>query len=469
MPYKDLRQYITVLENRGKLHRVTKTVDKDWEIAAVCRHLFETVPGAQRPALLFESVAGFAIPVLVNAIGGSREIYALGLDVRVEDINHRWDQGLRHPLAPSYVDYGPCKENILAGDDADLTRLPVPVWVAAHDPGPYITAPYVCTKDPDTGRANLGTCRMQVKGPRRAGVCPADSQSIGLLNRNAARGVPTPCAVVIGADPVVGMVSAATPSYGMDAYMLAGGLRGQPLELTACQTVDIAVPATAEIVIEGHIPTDREAEGPFGETTGYMSPAGNCPYIDITCITYRNNPIYQAFFSQMPPSELSRIHQIGRERMLFYHLRTLGLPVRDVHFPESGASAGIIVISIGRLQYPGQARQIMNAAWGLGQGLGKFTIVVDDDIDIRDSFAVEWAVSFRSQPERDDWIVGNLPARGPDPSRAPSGGLQQDPYGGMSSIFAIDATRKHPYPPMALPPGAHLDEVDKNWQKYGFN
>jgi UbiD family decarboxylase len=467
MPYEDLRQFVKVLETKGKLHRVAKEVDKNWEIAAICRRLFRTVPAGQRPALLFDNVAGFSIPVLVGALGGSREIYALGLECTAADIPARWQNALRHPIPPRHVHSGSCKDNIVKGENVDLTAFPVPVWVADRDPGPYITAPYVCTKDPDTGIVNIGTYRVQVKGPAKAGVYSSGNHIIIHLQKNAARHAPTPCAIVIGADPVVGMASVAKIPYGTDEYAVAGGLRGAPLDLVPCETVDLAVPATAEIVIEGEIPPDREWEGPFGEYAGYMGPPGEHPYLNITCITFRNNPIYQAFFSQMPPSESSCIRQIGRELTILNHLRSLGLQVKDVHLPESGGASGIMAISMTK-QYPGQVSQVMNAAWGLGKGLGKFTIVVDEDIDIRDSFALDWAMSFRTQPDKDCWIVRNMPAQGLDPSQAPANVPQHDPSRRISSVVAIDATMKHEYPPLALPPREHLEYVDRNWSKYGF-
>jgi UbiD family decarboxylase len=158
MAYRDLREYVATLEKKGKLKRVTKEVDKDWEIAAVCRQLFKKIPPHARPALMFENVKGFRIPVVAGVLGASREIYALGLETdSVEGINRKWDHALGNPIAPRMLKEAPCKENILHGKDVDITRLPVPIWTVGEDPGPFFTSPYLITKDPETGVRNVGT------------------------------------------------------------------------------------------------------------------------------------------------------------------------------------------------------------------------------------------------------------------------------------------------------------------------
>ena len=170
MAYRDLREYLKVLEKKGKLKRVKKEVDKDWEIAAVCRQLFYKFRDDQRPAVMFENVKGFTIPVVAGVLGASREIYALGLETdSVEGINRKWDHALGKLIPPRIVKDGPCKENICHGDKVDILKLPVPVWTVGEDPGPFFTSPYVITKDPETGVRNVGTYRMQVKGPSKTG------------------------------------------------------------------------------------------------------------------------------------------------------------------------------------------------------------------------------------------------------------------------------------------------------------
>ncbi|HWO41146.1 MAG TPA: UbiD family decarboxylase domain-containing protein, partial [Candidatus Eisenbacteria bacterium] len=233
--------------------------------------------------------------------------------------------------------------------------------------------------------------------------------------------------------------------------------------------VPLEVPATAEIVLEGEIPPNAvEPEGPFGEYTGYMGPAGNEPFFNIKCMTFRNNPIYQAFISQMPPSESSCIRGVGREWPLLKHLKhVLRLPVKDVRLKEAGGSGAYVVVSL-RKQFEGQVRQLMYGIWSLRTGFGKITVVVDDDIDIWDDFAIDWALSWRVRPERDVYIERDVQAVGLDPSQAPASVPQHHPSRHVGSRVAIDATRKHEYPAVSLPPKDHLDLVDRHWKEYGI-
>lgn len=470
MPYRDLREYLATLEARGKLHRVCKEVDKEWEIAAVCRRVFQTIPPARRPAVLFERVRGHAMPVVAGVLGGSPEIYALALETTVDGILDRWQQAERCPLPPVLVGDGPCKENVLLGEAVDLELLPVPTWTVEHDPAPFMTAPYVVTRDPDTGIQNVGTYRVQMKGPRKTGLMISRYQD-GLrhIRKNEARGRPTEVAVVIGADPTVGLVSVSSLGYGVDELAIAGGLRGEPIEVVRCETVDLLVPATAEIVVEGELlPGEREAEGPFGEYTGFMGPGGDNFVIHVKALTYRHGAIYQAFVSQMPPSESSCIRMIGREQPLLRHLRdVMRFPVKDVHLKESSGAAAILVISVYTEQLPSVVELAM-AAWAYGRGWGKFLVVVDEDVDVRDSFAVEWAMSFRVRPEHDIHVFSGLQPVGLDPAVWPWGAPKHAGSQPRSGKVLIDATKKHPYPPVALPPQEHLERAAAEWESYGF-
>ena len=471
MAYRDLRDYLLALEKKGKLRRVRKEVDKDWEIAAVCRQLFKKIPPTQRPALVFENVKGFKIPVVAGVLGASRDIYAIGLETdSVEGINRKWDHALGHPLAPRMVKEAPCKENIFHGRDVDITKLPVPVWTVGEDPGPFFTSPYVITKDPETGIRNVGTYRMEVKGPNKTGFLIGKRQDASWhIIKNNALNRPTPAAVVIGSDPSIGYVSVSKMSDALDEFAVAGALRGEPVDLVPCETIPLEVPATAEIVLEGEIPANSlEREGPFGEYTGYMGPAGDQPFFEIKCMTYRNKPLYQAFISQMPPSESSCIRGVGREWPLFKHLKdTLRIPIRDLRLKESGGSGAYLVISL-KKQFDGQVRQLMYGAWSLRTGFGKITVIVDEDIDVWDDFAVDWALSWHVRPDRDVYIEKDVQAVGLDPSQAPASVPQHHPSRYLGSRIGIDATRKHEYPAISLPPKEHLDLVASRWQEYGI-
>ena len=275
--------------------------------------------------------------------------------------------------------------------------------------------------------------------------------------------------MVIGADPSIGFVSVSKLPADLDEFAVAGALRGGPVDLVPCETVPLEVPATAEIVLEGEIlPKVREAEGPFGEYTGYMGPPGMQPVFVIKCMTFRNNPIYQAFISQRPPSESSCIRGVGREWPLFKHLKyTLNLPVRDLRLKEAGGSGAYLVVSM-KKQFTGQVRQVMSGIWSLRTGFGKITVVVDDDIDIWDDFAVDWAISWRVRPDKDVTIERDVQAVGLDPSQAPYSVPQHDPVRLVGSRLAIDATKKHEYPAVSLPPKEHLDLVASRWKEYGI-
>jgi UbiD family decarboxylase len=471
MAYRDLRAYLATLEEKGKLRRIKKEVDKDWEIAAVCRQLFFKIPPERRPALMFENVKGFKIPLVAGVLGASREIYAIGLETEsANGIHDKWIKALERPIPPRIVKSGPCKENILLGDDVNILKLPVPVWTVGEDPGPFFTSPYVITKNPDTGVLNVGTYRMQAKGPNKTGFLIGREQDAAFhLARNEELNKPTPVAVVIGTDPSIGFVSVSKIPESMDEFAVAGALRGEPVDLVPCETVPLEVPASAEIVLEGEIPPNvREIEGPFGEYTGYMGPPGLQPVFIIKCMTFRNNPIYQAFISQRPPSESSCIRGIGREWPLYKHLKyTLDLPIRDLRLKEAGGSGAYIVVSL-KKRFETQVKQLMYGIWSLKSGFGKFTVVVDDDIDIRDDFAIDWALSWRVRPDKDIYIETDVQAVGLDPSQAPPSVPQHDPIREIGARVAIDATQKHDYPAIALPPKEHLDSVAARWKEYGI-
>lgn len=476
MKYNDLREYMQALEKRGLLKRVAEEVDKEWEIAALCRLAFTKLSSENRPALLFENVKGSKTPVVAGVLGASRHIYAMALGIDepgeglLTKISGRWSQAIKNPIAPRLVETGPCKENILTGDSIDVFRFPVPMWTVGEDPGLFLTAPCVITKDPETGIRNVGTYRIQLKERNKTGIHMGKTRHIYRhILKNDAKNQPTHVAIVVGADPTIGLASVSAIPYGVDELGVAGGLRGEPVDVVKCETVDLEVPATAEIVIEGLIrPRYRELEGPFGEYPGYMGASGDAPVVDVTCITFRNDAVFHAFVSQMPPSESSLIRGCGREASIYTHLTAdHRLPVRDVHLKESSGSAAYLAISM-RPQYPGQVWETAWTAWTVDPSLGKITVVVDDDIDIRDSFQLDWAMSFRVQPEKDIHIVRGTAAVMNDPSQAAKGVTKEDASRHISSKMLIDATKKHEYPAIAMPPADHLRKVADKWERIGL-
>src|SRR5919198_1148524 len=282
MAYADLREYLDTLERSGKLFRVRKEVDNEWEIAAVTRRVFQRIPEQDRPGLLFERVKGFDMPVTVGILGASREVYAMALQCKVEDVST-----------------GPVKQNRLIGERADVSRLPASIWTVGQDAGRFLTAPCVVSEDPETHERNVGTYRIQLKGPRKVGIQLSNPtrDMWTHISKNEAQGRNTPCAIVLGGDPTIGLTAVSRVAYGLDEFSVAGRLRGEPLETVRCETLDLQVPARAEIVIEGEVLSGvREDEGPFGEYTGYMSDSGPSYVIQVNAITHRDDPIFHDFF-----------------------------------------------------------------------------------------------------------------------------------------------------------------------------
>ncbi|MBI4464364.1 MAG: UbiD family decarboxylase, partial [Acidobacteria bacterium] len=231
MPYKDLREYLAVLEGKGLLCHVQAEVDKDWEISAVCRHAFRTIPQQRRPALMFDRIKGSSIPLVVGILGGSRTIYATALETDLDGVWEKWERG-KNPIQPRLVKSGPCQEVVHMGEEADLDMLPAPVWTVGQDPGPYLTSPFVISRDPETRIPNVGVYRVQIKGARKAGMMINPPRGMRLhINKNEARGGGTEAAIVLGTDPVIGLTAVSPFPYGVDELAAAGGICGEPVEV----------------------------------------------------------------------------------------------------------------------------------------------------------------------------------------------------------------------------------------------
>ena len=321
-----LGQYVEGLEQAGKLVRVTVPINKDTELHPLVRLQFRGLPEAQRKAFLFENVTDahgrkYDIPVLVGALAGSKEIYALGMQCKLEEIETVWRDALTNQVPPVKVDKPSCQEVVITGDElrrpgGGLSRIPIPISTPGFDNAPYTTAGHWVTKDPETGMHNLGNYRGMAKAEDRIGVL------LGRLNwgmryhidrwreRGAKR---VPAAIVIGAPPHVTYAAVTRIPNDMCEYDVAGGMIRRPVEVARCVTQDLLVPAEAEIVIEGEVPTDVvEMEGAFGEFPGYMAQRDYSFFMELTAITMRRKPIYLSILSQMPPSESSKMRNIGR-------------------------------------------------------------------------------------------------------------------------------------------------------------
>jgi 2,5-furandicarboxylate decarboxylase 1 len=443
MPFRDLREFITYLEGQKELRRIRKPVDIKYEIAAYIRKTSDI----KGPALLFENVNDSKVPVL-GGVFATRKRALLALETSDKECAEKFHQALEHLIPPRQVSSGPCKEVILKSEDADLSRFPIPIF-SQNDSGAFITAGLVISRDPESARNNTSIYRLQVHGPRRLGV--KAQQLARQLRKAEANGKALPVAIAIGTDPVLMLASQWDAPYGVDELELAGALRGEPVEVVRAETVDLLVPATAEVVIEGYIqPKTREVEGPFGEVGGYSTPEFPKPVIEVTAITHRKNPIFQAALTGMPTTENHILRQIPME------LKKRHPGVTAVHFPAAGAILFLVIIAM-KQTYLYEARNAIASMFATRRN--KVIIVVDDDVDIYDMEKVMWAVATRSRPEEDVVIFPRLSTSGMDPSAFRLEGT--DSF--WNSGLGIDATKPYgqPFPDVVEVPGVDKVNLDE--------
>ncbi|MDP2646886.1 MAG: UbiD family decarboxylase [Desulfobacterales bacterium] len=480
--YADMREYIGFLESKGKLIRIKREINKDLELHPLVRWQFRGLAEKDRKAFLFENVIDAAgkkydIPVLVAAHAPSTEIYAMAMNCEPDQILEKWADSERNPIPPKMVAAGPVQEEIHVGDSllehGGMGEFPVPISTPGFDSAPFLTAGNWVTKDPDTGIINVANHRAMVKAPLRLGCLADQSQHIRIhWEKYRRKGSPTmPAAIVIGPPPNVGLVATAKVPYESDEYHVAGGMAGSPLELVKCQTIDLEVPASAEIVLEGHVPTDQlETEGPFGEFPGYMGMGGPNLYMDITCITHRKRPIFNAFLSQFPTSESSTLRGVSGDGTFYKFLKyDLSISsIKEVFFHrESGARPFCVLC----FQNPRKAEvwSALKGADALAPGHIKMIIAVDDDIDPKDADSVIWALGYRMQPHRDMLITNPSKTSGLDPSVAPPEEMRKrGPTAHYGSTVLIDATRKWDYPPVSLPTKELMERAKKIWEEEGL-
>ncbi len=475
--YRDLRQYLKALEESNKLVRIRREINKDTELHPLVRWQFRGLPESERKGFLFERMTDakgrkYSIPVAIAIHAASSEIYAAAMKCKPHEISDTWTKAQLNPIEPRMVETGPVHEEVHVGDSllehGGMEEFPVPISTPGFDNAPYLTAANWVSKDPDTGIRNIGNYRSMVKSKTRLGVLARGTQHLRLhWEKCRKQGKPLQAAIVIGPIPNVGLTATAKIPFGVDEYAVAGGIAGEPVELVKCKTVDIEVPATAEIVLEGELPVDAmEVEGAFGEFSGYMGMPGTNPFFNITCITHRKNPIYNAFLSQFPPSESSKLRQVGAEaalkKFLKYDCNVSG--VLDVAFHQACGSAPYVVIRM-KKSFPSAAWQALNGVSAYAPNLGKFIVVVDEDIDPWDADSVNWALSFRVQPHRDIQIIMGKESS-LDPSSAPptDPDKRYPPPHGCSSLL-INATMKWPYPPVSLPKKEYMEKARQIWEE----
>jgi len=446
--FSDITAFISELDRRKDLARIPDSLSPDLEIAAVIDRVSKSPGGG--PGLLFEKPAGHSIPVAANLFGSMARI-CLALGVKsLEELSQEIEELTTPPmprgfmdalkmlplvnrlsdLMPKTVKDAACQE--IVSRDAGLDTLPIlKTW--PEDGGPFITLPLVFTRDPETGMRNIGTYRMQVFDPRTTGMHWQRHKGGAQHHRVAERlGKRLDVAVALGADPVLTYCATAPMPEGLDELMLAGVIGKRRVELVKCATIDLEVPANAQIVLEGYVePGERRKEGPFGDHTGHYSLADNFPVFHLTCITRRKSPVYLTTVVGIPPMEDFYLGKAS-ERIFLPLIRKTLPEIVDMHFPAAGIFHNLVLVSIDK-RYPGHARKIMSAFWGLGQLMfSKCIVVVDKDVNVQDEAEVAWIAGTHVDPSRDIQIVTGPVDDLDDAAVMPA-------FGGK---MGIDATRK---------------------------
>jgi len=448
--FTDVNAFIAELDKRGELARITEPVDPKLEIAAVVDRVSKSPGGG--PGLLFEKPTGGTMPVAANIYGSmSRICLALGV-THLDELAKEIDELITPPmprgfmdalkmmplvsrltdLMPKTVKDAPCQE--IVKTDGGLDELPVlTTW--PEDGGPFITLPLVITRDPETGMRNIGTYRMQVYDRRTTGMHWQRHKGGAQHHRVAERmGKRLEVAVALGADPVLQYCATAPMPEGLDELMLAGVLSKRRVEMVKCRSVDLEVPAQAQIILEGYVEAgERRREGPFGDHTGLYSLADDFPVFHLTCMTMRKSPVYVTTVVGIPPMEDLYLG-LASERIFLPILRKTLPEIVDMHFPAAGIFHNFVLVSIDK-RYPGHARKVMHAFWGLGQLMfSKCIVVVDKDVNVQDPAEVAWIAGTHVDPSRDIQIVTGPVDDLDDAAIAPA-------FGGK---MGVDATRKLP-------------------------
>ena len=484
MKFKDLREFISFLERKQELCRIQTPVSCELEITEIA----DRVVKAGGPALLFENVTGYDVPVVINIFGSEQRMaWALGvekLDDLVERVQgllqlmHGPPEGLMNKLRtlgqlvhmgsfqPKTVRSAPCQEVVLRGDEVDLFKFPIlKCWPL--DGGRYITLPLVITRDPETGVQNYGTYRLQVYDRNTTGM-HWQTHKVGTrhyrLNQER-REERMEVAVALGGDPASIWTGSAPLPPDMDEMTVAGFLREEGVELVKAMTVDVMVPAHAEIVLEGYVvPGEERQEGPFGDHTGYYSMEDPYPVFHVESVTHRQHPIYPTTVVGRPPMEDYWMGKVT-ERVFLPTLKMILPEIVDMNMPAEGVFHNLVIVSI-KKEYPGQAQKVMHGLWGLGlMSLAKTIIVVDHFVNVQDISEVAWRVTNNLDPAQDFVFtkgpVDDLDVASPTPK--------------FGSKVGIDATQKGPlegrqreWPPDITMSPEIKELVDRKWGQYGI-
>ena len=478
-PYPDLPAHLDALRKQGLLLETTDPIDKDAELHPLVRWQFVGgMAEAERKAFLFTNIHDgrgrkYDMPVVVGAIAANRAIYSIGMGAPVEKIQAKWDHAIAHPITPRVVTKAACHDVVLTGKNLigegnGLDRLPIPISTPGFDSAPTLTATNVVTRDPESGIQNMGTYRAALKAPDRLVVRMATRvggaggyQHYLKHQRRGERWMP--CAIVLGCPPYVAFMGPQKLPIDVDEMAVAGGLAGTPIAVVKAKTVDLMVPAEAEVVIEGLIDTEYvEPEAPFGESHGHIALEEYNMPMRVTAITHRQHAIIPSYISQVAPSESSVIKRVAYEPLFLAHLRDAlgvkGVQRVSLHEPLTGLLRTTIVTIAKGTPHTEIWRALYGAAFFKGD-CGKICIAVNDDIDPDNADALLWAMSYRMNPVDDVRAV---------PHRGQGHGPKREHGGEEDSTLLMDATMKSDMPPVALPKREYMERAKVIWEKLGL-
>ncbi|MEK9721916.1 MAG: UbiD family decarboxylase [Rhodospirillaceae bacterium] len=477
--YKDLHEHIAELERRDLLFRIDREIDKDSEMHPLVRWQFiGGMKEAERKAFLFTNIRDgkgrrYDIPVIVGGMAANRAVYATGMECDLDDVQAKWDDAIANPIPPHEVAEGACHEIVETGEilkevGHGVDILPIPVSTPGFDSAPTLSATNVITKHPDSGIQNMGTYRCALKAPDRLVVRMATRVGGAggyqhYLAHQKRGDTEMPIAIVLGCPPYVAFMGPQKLPLDMDEFTVAGGLAGGPINVVKAKTVDLMVPAEAEIVIEGYIDTTKvEPEAPFGESHGHVALEEYNMPMRVTAVTRRKDAVVPSYISQVAPSESSVIKRVAYEPLFLRHLRDnlsiKGVAKVSLHEPLTGLlRVTVVTVEAGTLSTE-VWRALHGAAFFKGD-CGKITIAVNDDIDVDSPDSILWAMAYRTNPATDVLVV---------PHRSQGHGPKREHGNEEDSTLLIDATMKAPMPPLALPKQEFMERAQAIWGELGL-
>ena len=475
--YRDLHQHIQALKEMGLLIEVDREINKDTEMHPLVRWQYRGgISESDRKAWLFKNVVDskgrkFDMPVLVCGLAGTPAIYEVGMGCKLEEVNDLWTSAINSPLVPNQVETSeaPCQELIFEDkallNGRGLDDLPIPISTPGWDNAPYTSSSHFITKDPATNVQNMGTYRGQIKSPNRLGMnTSTELRTGGYINWLSwkKREKKMPCAVVIGCPPVISYASVQKVPEGIDELHVASALVGQPLNVVKARTVDLLIPADAEVVIEGYVDTEYlEPEAPFGESHGHVNLQEYNGFMDVTAITRKKTAIVASWVSQVAPSESSVIRRYAYESRNTSYLRNvLGIQqVITVKGHEPLTSLHRVHTIVFKNNTP--PTEIWRAMYGLAafrQAEGKWIIAVSEDIDGENADALFWSMAYRCKPQHDIKILPHQH----------SGHGPRDLEDPEDASVLIDATLKGTFPPISLPKQEYMERAAEIWNELGL-